>query len=100
MIPDGSAYISLKAKLRGSERVMGIRVMRLVTLWLVVSTQSFRAHGFAINSAKGVQGGHKRGRDSTEVAQGDVKDVCRVGDSPATCQDLSAKYRGGGAYIG
>lgn len=74
--------------------------MRLVTLWLVASAEAFRVHGAAAHAAaKGVQGGHKRAREqSTEISKGTAKDVCNVGDSPATCRDLTAKYRGGGRW--
>lgn len=68
-------------------------------MWLVASAEGFRVHGAsAAHGAKGVQGAHKRGRESSkEVKEGAASpEVCSVGDSPATCQALTEKYRGGG----
>lgn len=77
--------------------------MRLITLWLVVSAETFGAHGAsaAMQGAKGVQG-----REATKgltkkqqrAAAAAAKEVCSVGDSPATCRELTEKYRGGGEY--
>lgn len=82
---------------------MGFRIMRLVTLWLVASAEGFRVHGAsATHGAKGVQGGTARGHESTKEVNKKAAgshDVCGVGDSPATCRELTAKYRGGGEFI-
>lgn len=89
---------------------MGIRLMRLATLWLVASAEAFRVHGAAAYTAKGVQGGgsssgataagHKRGRPSKQIKEtsggGAGNGVCEAGDSPETCRALAQKYRGGG----
>lgn len=73
--------------------------MMLVTLWLVSSAEAFRVHGASTaQGAKGVQGS-KRGRESTAKGvdkAGGAQEVCGVGDSPAACRELTAKYRGGG----
>ncbi|CAM9546917.1 unnamed protein product [Scytosiphon promiscuus] len=87
---------------------MGISIMRLATLWLVASAETFRVHGAsaAAQGAKGVQG-----RDSAKskglskkqqraAAAAAAKEVCSVNDSPATCRELTAKYRGGAATTG
>lgn len=79
---------------------MGIRIMRLVTLWLVASAETFRVHG----ASAAMQGGKGVGREATKgvskkqqrAAAAAAKEVCSVGDSPATCRELTAKYRGGG----
>lgn len=76
--------------------------MRLVTLWLVASAESFRVHG----ASAAMQGGKGVGREATKgvskkqqrAAAAAAKEVCSVGDSPATCRELTAKYRGGGEY--
>lgn len=88
--------------------------MRLVTLWLVASTEAFRVHGVSAataapwHGAKGVQGKGKRGRETATTATasneisgagGTAGDVCKAGDSTATCQELTAKYRGGGEFV-
>lgn len=82
---------------------MGIRIMRLVTLWLVASAETFRVHG----ASAAMQGGKGVGREATtkgvskkqqRAAAAAAKEVCNVGDSPATCRELTAKYRGGGEY--
>lgn len=82
---------------------MGTGIMRLVTLWLVASSEAFRVHGAsAAPGAKGVQGAHKRGRESSKEVnkKGSASpDVCSVGDSPATCRELTAKYRGGAGEV-
>lgn len=79
---------------------MGIRIMRLVTLWLVASAETFRVHG----ASAAMPGGKGVGREATKgvskkqqrAAAAAAKEVCSVGDSPATCRELTAKYRGGG----
>ena len=80
---------------------MGFRIMRLVTLWLVASSEAFRVHGAsATHGAKGVQGGG--GHESTKTVNNKATgshNVCNVGDSPATCRELTAKYRGGGESV-
>lgn len=82
---------------------MGFRIMRLVTLWLVASAEGFRVHGAsAPHGAKGVQGGTARGQESTKEVNKKATgshDVCSVGDSPAVCRELTAKYRGGGEFV-
>lgn len=82
---------------------MGFRIMRLVTLWLVASAEAFRVHGTsATHGTKGVQGGAARGQESTKEVNKKgpgSHDVCSVGDSPAACRELTAKYRGGGEFI-
>lgn len=82
---------------------MGFRIMRLVTLWLVASAEGFRVHGAsATPGAKGVQGSTARGHQSTKEVNKKAAGshgVCSVGDSPTTCQELTAKYRGGGEFI-
>lgn len=76
--------------------------MRLVTLWLVASAETFRVHGAsaATHGAKGVQGREaaKGMSKKQQRAATAAKEVCSVGDSPATCRELTAKYRGGGEY--
>lgn len=82
---------------------MGFSIMRLVTLWLVASTEGFRVHGAsAPHGAKGVQGGTARGQESTKEVNKKATDshnVCSIGDSPAVCRELTAKYRGGGERV-
>lgn len=80
---------------------MGIRIMRLVTLWLVASAETFHVHGAsaAMPGAKGVQGREATkgvSKKQQRAAAAAAKEVCSVGDSPATCRELTAKYRGGG----
>eukprot|EP00903_Cladosiphon_okamuranus_P006948 g6762.t1 len=84
---------------------MGIRIMRLVTLWLIASSDTFGVHG----ASAAMQGRKGVGRDATtkgvskkqqQAAAAAVKEVCSVGDSPATCRELTAKYRGGAATTG
>lgn len=79
--------------------------MRLVTLWLVASAETFRVHGAtaATPGAKGVQGREQPAnknkglsKKQQRAAAAAAKEVCSVGDSPATCRELTAKYRGGG----
>lgn len=76
--------------------------MRLVTLWLVASAEGSRVHGpSAPHGTKGVQGGTARGHESTKEVNKKATgshDVCSVGDSPAACRELTAKYRGGGEF--
>ncbi|CAM9102603.1 unnamed protein product [Laminaria digitata] len=83
---------------------MGFRIMRLVTLWLVASAEGSRVHGAsAPHGTKGVQGGTARGHESTKEVNKKATgshDVCSVGDSPAACRELTAKYRGGAATTG
>ncbi|CAM9507855.1 unnamed protein product [Ectocarpus sp. 6 AP-2014] len=81
---------------------MGISIMKLVTLWLVASAETLRVHGAsaAAQGAKGVQGresGKKVSKQQQRAQAAAAKDVCSVGDSPATCRELTAKYRGGAA---
>ncbi len=78
--------------------------MRLVTLWLVASAETFRVHGAAAAAtpgAKGVQGREPAkglSKKQQRAAAAAAKEVCSVGDSPATCRELTAKYRGGGEW--
>lgn len=103
-----------RAVLRESQTTMGIRIMRLVTLWLVTSAEAFRVHGAATHAAKDVQGGggsgaaaavHRRGRKESgskqvkETSAGAAKNVCGAGESPETCRALTEKYRGGGGEV-
>lgn len=91
---------------------MEIRVMRLVTVWLVASAEVSRVHGAsAPHGATGVQrtAANKRGRESgrevnikkaaTVGGTDPMGDVCSAGDSAATCQELTEKYRGGGEFV-
>lgn len=82
--------------------------MRLVTLWLVASAEAFRVQGASTtHGAKGVQGGGstthaKRGGQSTKEVNKKATgspEVCSIGDSPATCGELTAKFRGGGERV-
>lgn len=84
---------------------MGIRIMKLVTLWLAASAESFRVHGASAagsqGKAQGVQGRESatsRGlsKKQQRAAAAAAKEVCSVDDSPAKCRELTAKYRGGG----
>lgn len=83
---------------------MGISIMKLVTLWLVASAESLRVHGAsaAAQGARGVQGresGKKVSKQQQRAQAAAAKDVCSVGDSPATCRELAAEYRGGGELV-
>lgn len=84
---------------------MGIRIMRLVTLWLVASAETFRVHGAsaAMQGGKGVQGREPTNKGVSKkqqrAAAAAAKEVCSVGDSQATCREITAKYRGGGEYL-
>lgn len=82
----------------GSTDVMGINVMRLITLWLVASAEALRVHSFVLESAHGFQGGYKKGRAPRAVSQANVENVCRVRDPSGVCQDLTTKFRGGGTH--
>lgn len=80
--------------------------MRLATLWLVVSAETFRVHGAsaAAQGAKGVQGRNSPkskvlSKKEQRAAAAAAKEVCSVNDSAATCRELTAKYRGGGEYL-
>jgi len=81
--------------------------MRLVTLWLVASAETFRVHGASAaatpGGAKGVQGREPANKGLSKkqqrAAAAAAKEVCSVDDSPATCRELTAKYRGGGERV-
>lgn len=84
---------------------MGIRIMKLVALWLVASAETLHVHGASATGPKGKAQG-VQGRESVKglskkqqrAAAAAAKEVCSVGDSPATCRELTAKYRGGGEW--
>lgn len=83
---------------------MGIRIMKLVALWLVASAETFHVHGASAaagpkGKAQGVQGRESSkglSKKQQRAAAAAAKEVCSVSDSPATCRELTAKYRGGG----